>query len=198
VAAAGYALLAVGPAYSLDVERDVDELQQLLQFARVDALPGADGDQIATIGGSYSALLTQRLLQRDHDIVASVLLGPPTDLFDIRRRFEEGESVPPFGLDRVLIALGLPDRDPMIYWRYSSAYHVSAQLPPTAIFHSYQDEIVPYQQSVLLAEAMEQVGMRHELHLFSGATHYLLEESDQALEIYELTLAFLASHLSVH
>ncbi|MDQ4077059.1 MAG: prolyl oligopeptidase family serine peptidase [Chloroflexota bacterium] len=195
LAAAGYAVLAVGPAYSLDLERDVDELEQLLNLTRARAFPGIDGERIAVLGGSYSALLTQRLLQRDEAIDAAVLLGPPTDLFDIRRRFEAGTFIPPFGLDRVLVALGLPDRDPMPYWRYSSIYHLHPNMPPTAIFHSYQDEIVPYQQSVQLANVLDELGVEHELYLFDGATHYLLEASEQALEIYDLTLAFLAQHL---
>ncbi len=196
LAAAGYAVLAIGPAYNLELERDVDELAQLLALARAGRFPLADGSRIATLGGSYSAILTQRLLQRDAAIAASVLLGPPTDLFDARRRWEEGTFVPPFaGLEQALIALGYPDRAPLRYWRYSSAYHVSAALPPTILFHSYEDEIVPYPQSEQLAAVLDEAGVERELHLFHGGTHYLLAEGDRALEIYDLTLEFLERHL---
>jgi dipeptidyl aminopeptidase/acylaminoacyl peptidase len=195
LAHAGYAVLAAGPEYSLDLETDVDELEQLLQSLRASNLPATNPERVALLGGSYSALLTQRLAQRLPDIDAAVLLGPPTDLFDLRRRFEAGEFVPPFGLDALLVALGLPDREPMFYWRYSSVYHVRQELPPTAIFHSLEDDIVPYQQSELLAAAMIAAGVEHELHLFSGATHYLLAEEEDARHIYELTLDFLSRYI---
>jgi dipeptidyl aminopeptidase/acylaminoacyl peptidase len=195
LAHAGYAVLAAGPDYSLDLESDVDELEQLLQFTRAGDIPATDPARVALLGGSYSALLTQRLAQRLGNIEATVLLGPPTDLFDMRRRFETGDFVPPFGLDALLIALGLPDREPMFYWQYSSVYHASQELPPTAIFHSFEDDIVPYQQSELLADALDAAGVEHELHLFSGATHYLLAEEEDARHIYKLTLDFLSRYI---
>ena len=127
---------------------------------------------------------------------AQVLLGPPSDLFEIRRRFESGALELPFGLDQVLIALGLPDRQPELYWRYSAAYHVTPRTPPTMLFHSRQDELVPYGQSERLAAALDEAGVPHELVLFDGSTHYLLEESAQAIEIYDRTLDFLAERLA--
>ena len=194
MAAAGYAVLAIGPAYSLDLERDVDEMQQLLGFAREGQLPGVNGTQIVPLGGSYSALLVQRLLQRDHDFKAAVLLGPPTDLFEIRSVFEEGTFRPPFGLDQVLVALGFPDRVPLRYWTYSGAYHTHPNMPPTILFHSRSDEIVPYQQSQRLADALAEDGIEHELYFFDGGNHYLLSADEDALEIYRQTLDFLARH----
>jgi pimeloyl-ACP methyl ester carboxylesterase len=195
LAAAGYAVLGAGPSYGLDLEGDVDELEQVLAFARAGELPNADGGRVAAVGGSYSAILIQRLVQRDADMDAVVLLGPPTDLFDMRRRFEAGTFLPPFGLDQVLVALGFPNEEPLRYWQYSAAYHVRPEMPPTVIFHSRTDEVVPYQQSELLAEALEEEGVEHELYLFDGASHYLLEGSEEALEIYRVTLDFLERHL---
>jgi acetyl esterase/lipase len=195
LAAADYAVLGIGPAYSLDLEGDIDQIQQLLGLAREGQLPNVDGTRLAALGGSYSALLVQRLLQRDQNINASLLLGPPTDLFDIRRRFEKRTFTPPFGLDQVLIALGFPDQEPLRYWTYSGAYHIHPNMPPTAIFHSRSDNIVPYQQSQQLANALAQEGIEHELHLFDGGNHYLLSADEDALEIYRLTLDFLARQL---
>ena len=197
LASAGYAVLAVGPAYTFDLEANIDELQRLIDFARSGAFPGTDGSKIALLGGSYSSLHVQRLLQRDQDFQAALLLGPPTDLFDMRYRLEQGTYVPPFGLDYVLIALGLPSQEPLRYWRYSGAYHVRPDLPPLAILHSRSDEVVPYQQSELLTENLIVVGTPHETHFFDGASHYLLaEEGDEdTLEIYRITLDFLAEQL---
>ena len=199
LAAAGYAVVAAGPAYSFDLERDVDELVRLLDFARAGRLAGADGSRVAALGGSYSALHVLRLLQREapagRGVAAAVLLGAPADLFDMRRRFEQGTFIPPFGLDQALVALGFPDREPLRYWRYSGAYHVRRELPPTVLIHSRSDAVVPYQQSELLAGALAQAGVWHRLHLFEGASHYLLSEEGETLAIYQITLDFLAERL---
>jgi dipeptidyl aminopeptidase/acylaminoacyl peptidase len=196
LAAAGYAVLAAGPAYSFDIEADIDELEGLLAFARAGQFPGGDGSRLAVLGGSYSAILVQRLLQRDQAFQAAILLGPPTDLFDMRRRLEQGDFTPPFGLDQALIALGFPDREPLRYGRYSGAYHVRPDFPPIALLHSRSDEIVPYQQSELLANNLAELKVPHEIHLFEGGSHYLLAEDGDALEMYRLALDFLAKHLN--
>ena len=194
LAQAGYAVLAVGPAYGLDLTKDVDALQQLLLLVKQGGITGLDSDRIAALGGSYSALLLELLMLRDPGLSAVILLGPPTDMFDFRRRFEREGFRPPFGLDRALVALGLPSRDPLRYLRHSMVYHVRPGLPATQIFHSYQDEIVPYQQSSLLADSLERQGVEAELHLFEGASHYLLEDGAAAMAIYHQTLDFLQRH----
>jgi pimeloyl-ACP methyl ester carboxylesterase len=198
LAAASYAVLAIGPAYTFELERDIDELERLVGLARAGKFPGSDETRIALLGGSYSGLHVQRLLQRDQNFRAALLLGPPTDLFDMRYRLEQGTFIPPFGLDQSLIALGLSSREPLRYWRYSGAYHVHPDLPPLAILHSRSDKVVPYQQSELLAENLSMVGASHETHFFDGASHYLLaEEGDEdSLKIYRITLDFLAKYLN--
>ena len=194
LAQAGYAVVAIGPAYGLELTKDVDTLERLVSLVKSGALPGTDSARIAALGGSYSALLLELLILRDPGLDALVLLGPPTDMFDFRRRFEREGFVPPFGLDRALVALGLPSREPLRYLHHSMVYHVRPGLPAMAIFHSYQDEIVPYQQSGLLAESLRKQGVEAELHLFDGASHYLLEDGEAAHSIYEKTLAFLSRH----
>ena len=194
LAQAGYAVLAVGPAYGLDLTKDVDALQKLLSLVKQGGIAGLDGERIAALGGSYSALLLELLMLRDPGLSAVILLGPPTDMFDFRRRFEREGFRPPFGLDRALVALGLPSRDPLRYLKHSMVYHVRPGLPATQIFHSYQDEIVPYQQSSLLADSLSRQGVETELHLFEGASHYLLEDGAAAMKIYQQTLDFLRRH----
>ncbi|MCL4296026.1 MAG: carboxypeptidase regulatory-like domain-containing protein [Anaerolineae bacterium] len=197
LAAAGYAIVAIGPAYNLDLEADIDELERLVSFIRAGQFPGSDGSRLALLGGSYSSLHVQRLLERNPRYEAAVLLGPPTDLFDMRRRLEERTYIPPFGLDQVLIALGLPDRAPMPYWRYSSLYHLRPDLPPLAIMHSRTDEVVPFQQSELLSANLDKLGVAHQAYFFDGGSHYLLAEGadKDTRAIYRITLEFLAEHL---
>ena len=197
LAQAGYAVLAAGPAYSFDLESDLDELERLLDLARQGSFPGSDPGRIAILGGSYSSLHVQRLLQRGQPVQAALLLGPPTDLFDMRRRLEDGSFVPPFGLDQAFRAMGLPSQDPLLYLKYSGAYHVRADFPPLAILHSRGDDTVPYQQSELLAANLDLVGAEYELHFFDKGGHYLLAEQADAdtQAIYDVTLEFLAKHL---
>src|SRR5207253_11256680 len=61
LAAAGYAVIAVGPVYTLNLEDDIVELQRLVAFVRAGALPGTDGRRMAVLGGSYSSLHVYRL-----------------------------------------------------------------------------------------------------------------------------------------
>lgn len=193
LAAAGYMVIALGPAYALDLNADVEVLQQLVALTRAGKVPGADGRRIIVLGGSYSSLHAQELLRRDVSFRGAVLLGPPTDLFDLRRRFEEGSFFPPFGLDQALIALGTPDTSPERYWQYSMRYHVYPGLPPLLLMHSRSDEVVPFQQSELLAAALEHAGVDYEAHFFSGMSHYLLADRPSAdLDtLYTITLDFL-------
>jgi hypothetical protein len=195
LAAAGFAVVAAGPAYSFELERDVDELARLIQLARQGALPGADAGRLALLGGSYSGLHVLQLLERGVPAAAAVLLGAPSDLFDMRRRLEAGTFIPPFGLDAALVALGFPDRAPLRYWRNSGAYHVRPGGPPVLILHSRSDDVVPWQQSERLARSFGEAGVIPEVHFYTGGSHYLLSDDDDALRIYEVTRSFLDRHL---
>lgn len=198
LSAAGYSVLGIGPAYSLELAGQIDELERLLDFAASGQFPETDPTKIAVLGGSYSGLHVLLLFQRDYNpaIKAAVLLGAPTDIFAMRHYLEEKTFIPPFGLDKVLIALGLPDRQPMRYWRSSGAYHVNSNMPPVLVLHSYVDEVVPVDQSELLVVGLVEEGVPHQVYFFEGASHYLLSPSGESRAIYDLTLDFLAEYLS--
>ncbi|NJK78998.1 MAG: prolyl oligopeptidase family serine peptidase [Chloroflexaceae bacterium] len=195
LAAAGYAVVATGPAYSFDLEADLDELQRVIQFVRAGAFPYADGRQLVLMGGSYSSLHVLAMLQRDVSFEGAVLLGPPTDLFALRRQLEAGTFAPPFGLDQALIALGRPNTNPEPFWRYSARYHVRPDWPPLLLMHSRSDEVVPFEQSELLAAELEAAGLPYEATFFDGMSHYLLADdaSEQLDMLYTILLEFLAS-----
>ena len=196
LAAQGFAVLGIGPEYSLTLERDVDQLERLRLFAQDGLFPGVNPEQIALLGGSYSALHVMLMLQRQPEHVnAAIILGPPTDLFEMRHQLELGNFTPPFGLDKVLVAMGLPDREPMHYWPYSGAYHLPPGTPPLLIIHSRHDEVVPYQQSELLAKNLELYNIPYELHLTEGGGHYLMEDSNNSREAYQMVITFLKAHL---
>jgi pimeloyl-ACP methyl ester carboxylesterase len=191
----GYAVIATGPAYALDLEPDVDDLERLIDAVNAGQLPRADARRIGVLGGSYSSLHVFRLLERGRDEVDSALvLGPPTDLFELRRQFEAGTFFPPFGLDQALIALGFPDRVPERYWRYSPRYHARQYNVPVMLIHSKVDEVVPFTQSQLLADELARLGKPAELHILEGMGHYLLEpKRTPAIDnLFATTLDFFA------
>ena len=193
LAQAGYAVIATGPAYALDLEPDIDDLERLLDAVRAGDLPRADPERIGVLGGSYSSLHVFRLLERGRtDVDAALVLGPPTDLFQLRREFEAGTFFPPFGLDQAMIALGFPDRVPERYWRYSPRYHARDYNVPIMLIHSKADEVVPFTQSQLLADELTRLGKPYELHILEGMGHYLLdpEPSPAITELFETTIGF--------
>ena len=198
LAQAGYAVIAVGPAYALDLEPDVDDLLRLIAMLKQGGFPHADPQRLAALGGSYSSLHVFRLLERPgNNLRAILLLGPPTDLFELRRQFESGTFFPPFGLDQALIALGFPDRNPEPYWRYSARYHARAFNVPIMLIHSKADEVVPFTQSQLLADDLRRLGKPYELHILEGMGHYLLEPKRTPAidDLFRTTTGFLAREL---
>jgi pimeloyl-ACP methyl ester carboxylesterase len=198
LAQAGYAVIAVGPAYALDLEADIDDLERLVELAQAGHLPRADGSRIGALAGSYSGLHVTRLAVREPDALDSaLLLGPPTDLFELRRQFEAGTFFPPFGLDQALIALGLPNRVPERYWRYSIRYHARDLALPLMLIHSKQDEVVPFTQSQVLADELRRLGKPHELHILEGMGHYLLatERTPAIDDLFNTTTDFFARTL---
>lgn len=55
--------------------------------------------------------------------------------------------------------------------RWSARWQVGAQTPPCFLFHSVTDPMVPVQQSLDLAQALENAGVPYELHLFGCGGH---------------------------
>ncbi len=190
-------MVAVGPVYSLDLEADIAELKRLLALLRAGAVPQVDATRLAILGGSYSSLHVQRLLRDDPGFRGVVLLGPISDLFDLRQRFEAGTLLPPYGLDKALIALGWPNTAMQNYAPYSAVYHLRPDQPPLLLLHSRADEIVPTAQSERLASELERLGVPVEAHFFDGMAHYLYTDrpSAQLDELYGLTLDFLGRRL---
>ena len=198
LAQAGFAVIAVGPAYALDLEPDVDDLLRVITKVREGAFPRADPQRIGLLGGSFSSLHVFRLAERNPDVVDAVLvLGPPADLFELRRLFEEGTFFPPFGLDQALIALGLPSDEPERYFRYSPRFHARAFQAPIMLIHSKVDEVVPFTQSQMLADELMRLGKPHELKILEGMGHYLLEpERTPAIDdLFNTTIRFFEREL---
>jgi len=55
--------------------------------------------------------------------------------------------------------------------RVSSELHVTAEHPPTFLFHTTDDPVVPAQQSIDYAQALMAAGVSVELHLYASGPH---------------------------
>ena len=61
-----------------------------------------------------------------------------------------------------------PDRQPEAFAPYCPVQNVIPDYPPTLLLHGDQDTDVPYEQSVLMAAALQQAGVEHELVTIPG------------------------------
>ncbi|MXV74770.1 alpha/beta hydrolase [Candidatus Poribacteria bacterium] len=69
--------------------------------------------------------------------------------------------------------------------------YVSKDDPPFLIIHGDQDKLVPYQQSVLLKDALEKAGVSVKFYRVEGGGHGWFKDP----KVPELTKAFLEKHL---
>lgn len=69
--------------------------------------------------------------------------------------------------------------------------YASPAAPPFLIVHGDQDPLVPFHQSILLAEALRKAGVPVQLYPVAGAGHGGFTDP----QVDTLTRAFLARHL---
>lgn len=69
--------------------------------------------------------------------------------------------------------LGDKKDDPALVTLLSAEKQVTADTPPAFIWHTFDDTIVPVENSLLLANAMAEVGISFELHIFPQGIHGL-------------------------
>jgi acetyl esterase/lipase len=89
-----------------------------------------------------------------------------------------------------------PQTEPDAFRPYCPVQNVTADYPPTLLLHGDRDTDVPYELSVMMAGALAQAGVEHELitipnggHGFDGSDH------PAAADAFERVLAFLDAHL---
>jgi acetyl esterase/lipase len=70
--------------------------------------------------------------------------------------------------------------------KYGQPVHydpITANVPPTCIFHSKGDDIVPVSSSINLAYELKEKGIVHELHLLESADHYPENMADEFIPV---------------
>ena len=179
-AAEGWSVMACYPLRGIDIDEDAADLLTALEYLRQGRIPSrADTDHLALVGASYTSLHTYRLLGLTDQIDVSLVLGGMADVFTFRHDIEMGtaHTRPPF--DQVLMALGFPNNSPELYFRYSSLFHLEG-LPPLCLLHGKDDELLPFPQSVQLAEELTRRDMSHEFYAYDGLMHYFSIDADNA------------------
>ena len=90
-----------------------------------------------------------------------------------------------------------PAAEPSFFTPYCPVQHVAPDYPPTLLLHGDVDTDVPYAQSVLMAAALSQHRVRHELVTMAGLGHGFDGQMDDApvKEAFDRVLAFLDEHL---
>jgi dipeptidyl aminopeptidase/acylaminoacyl peptidase len=90
-----------------------------------------------------------------------------------------------------------PDSEPEFFYPFCPIRKVTPDYPPTLLLHGDEDTDVPYQQSVMMNESLEEFGVDHELVTIEGGEHGFDRgrgrDVDKALE---RVIAFLQSRLA--
>ena len=83
-----------------------------------------------------------------------------------------------------------PDPDPKLVESLSNELQVTARTPPTFLFHTSDDPVVPVENSVLFYLALRKAGVPAEMHIYERGPHGVgLASTDAALSTWPARLA---------
>jgi acetyl esterase/lipase len=83
-----------------------------------------------------------------------------------------------------------PDADPKLVESLSNELQVTSRTPPTFLFHTSDDPVVPVENSVLFCMALRKAGVPAEMHLYERGPHGVgLAPTDEALSSWPARLA---------
>ncbi|MER5753447.1 alpha/beta hydrolase [Streptomyces sp. NPDC002088] len=194
------------PACVHDVKAAVRWLRRY--GADLGLLPHAIGAWGESAGGYLSAFLAldgrQQALDGEvgvtgpsSEVAAAVDWYGPTDFLDMDAQAEGARSMHPHdapGSPESLLIGGPLQQNPDAARAASPlSYAASSDPAPLLLMHGTKDPYVPYQQSVVLAEAMAAQGAPVTLHLVDGAGH-MFEGVDHG-PLIQQAVDFLADHL---
>jgi len=190
------------PAQLDDCQRAVRWLRKNAKEFRVD--PKRFGAAGASAGGHLALLLGTREVRDDSDpdlkgisskVQCVLSICGPTDLTDKRY----AQALRDSELGKILIEfIGKPyDEAPELWKEASPICHVSPDDAPTFIIHGDQDSIVPFEQSVRLAEALKKAGVEVQLVAIKGMDHgpTTPEQQDELMRAFGQALEFFDKHL---
>jgi acetyl esterase/lipase len=83
-----------------------------------------------------------------------------------------------------------PNPDPKLVENLSNELQVTAATPPTFLFHTTTDPVVPVENSVLFYLALRKAGVPAEMHIYAQGPHGVgLATTDEALSTWPARLA---------
>jgi dipeptidyl-peptidase 4 len=148
---------------------DLDDYQDAV--AGMKSLPFVDSNRIGIFGSSYGGLLTIfSLFKKPGLFQAGVAGAPATD-----PRY--------YGSDDVAITR-TPATHPEAFERGRAGQYVSGLRDPLLIIHGMADDVVPFQTSVQLTQALVKARKRFEFAFTPTATHAWAAKEDDALYLY--------------
>ncbi len=153
-----------------------------------------DPSHIGVIGGSAGGHLA-----------AMVALSGPSDGLDPAGPYGEHSSRVQCGVvmygptdlreHRDIAMLGKTrEEDPNLYRAASPVTYVDPKDPPILILHGTADKLVEVKQSQVLADALKQAGVEHELVIIEGAPHTFHLQPKQR-DLRPVVLGFFEKHL---
>jgi hypothetical protein len=200
LASEGYVVLATGPSpqRALDIRGMGRDLLKAVAYLHDGQLTDrADNEREGWLSGSFSSLILYWAMQEGaSDVDAFVIVGGISDGFLGVKSLYEDDPLLPERYHDAIAALGRTDRIPEFYLGHSLAFH-AAQLSPALVVHTKQDEVIPYNQSLRLAEALAAEGVTHELFIYEDTTHYLdqVNVTPDTAELYRRLIAFLERYV---
>lgn len=73
-----------------------------------------------------------------------------------------------------------------IYRSCSPLTHINASVPPVLTIHGDADQVVPFDQATRLHEALNQCGVKNELHVVKGKKHGNFDEQEMSENFYTI------------
>ena len=187
----------LGPKYHHPIE--MNDALRAMKLVRAHAIDyGIDPNRIGVWGFSAGGHLASTI--STHFDRGNLQARDPIDRFSSRPDFAVlAYPVISFGAyahqGSVRNLLG-PNPDPQLLEELSNEKHVSAQTPPTFLFHTADDPVVPVQNSLLYFGALRTAGIPAELHVFEHGPHGVgLATYDPVLSKWpDLLATWLRSH----
>lgn len=166
---------------------DVDDAIGGAEFLAGEGL--ADGDRIAVMGGSaggYTVL--QALVTHPGAFKAGVAKYGISNLFELQRGTHKFES----HYNDTMVG-ELPEASEE-YRERSPLFSADAIEDAVALFHGSEDEVVPPNQSEMIAESLARRGVPHLHHVYEGEGHGW-RRSDTVVDFHERALEFLVEQV---